>query len=77
MGEQFEANAAFGALREQRTGRISFASRPGAHGDYKVAVLLRVGQGVSDILPLDWRRTRRPASDLAFRETDQAYKGAR
>jgi TldD protein len=72
--EQFEANAAFGALREQNRSRIRLLRALVRIGDYKVDSYYQSGQGVSDILPLD-------GDELALRHqiwlaTDQAYKGA-
>ncbi len=72
--EQFEANAAFGALREQNRSRIRLLRALVRIGDYKVDSYYGSGQGVSDILPLD-------GDELALRHqiwlaTDQAYKGA-
>src|ERR1700687_356268 len=72
--EQFEANAAFGALREQNRTRLRLLRALVRIGDYKVDSYYGSGQGVSDILPLD-------GDELAIRHqiwlaTDQAYKGA-
>jgi TldD protein len=72
--EQFEASAAFGALREQNRSRLRFLRALVRIGDYKVDSYYGSGQGVSDILPLD-------GDELALRHqiwlaTDQAYKGA-
>jgi TldD protein len=72
--EQFEANAAFGALREQNRTRLRLLRVLVRLGDYKVDSYYQSGQGVSDILPLD-------GDELALRHqiwlaTDQAYKGA-
>jgi len=72
--EQFEANAAFGALREQNRTRLRLLRALVRLGDYKVDSYYSSGQGVSDILPLD-------GDELALRHqiwlaTDQAYKGA-
>jgi TldD protein len=72
--EQFEANAAFGALREQNRTRLRLLRALVRIGDYKVDSYYGSGQGVSDILPLD-------GDELALRHqiwlaTDQAYKGA-
>ena len=72
--EQFEANAAFGALREQNRTHLRLLRALVRLGDYKVDSYYQSGQGVSDILPLD-------GDELALRHqvwlaTDQAYKGA-
>jgi TldD protein len=72
--EQFEANAAFGALREQNRTHLRLLRALVRLGDYKVDSYFGSGQGVSDILPLD-------GDELAIRHqiwlaTDQAYKGA-
>jgi TldD protein len=72
--EQFEASAAFGALREQNRTRLRLLRALVRLGDYKVDSYYSSGQGVSDILPLD-------GDELALRHqiwlaTDQAYKGA-
>jgi TldD protein len=72
--EQFEASAAFGALREQNRTRLRLLRALVRIGDYKVDSYYGSGQGISDILPLD-------GDDLALRHqiwlaTDQAYKGA-
>ena len=72
--QQFEANAAFGALREQNRTRLRLLRALVRLGDYKVDSYFGSGQGVSDILPLD-------GDELALRHqiwlaTDQAYKGA-
>ena len=72
--EQFEASAAFGALREQNRSRLRLLRALVRIGDYKVDSYYGSGQGVSDILPLD-------GDELALRHqiwltTDQAYKGA-
>ena len=72
--EQFEASAAFGALREQNRTRLRLLRALVRIGDYKVDSYYGSGQGVSDILPLD-------GDELALRHqiwlaTDQAYKGA-
>jgi hypothetical protein len=72
--EQFEASAAFGALREQNRSQLRFLRALVRIGDYKVDSYYGSGQGVSDILPLD-------GDELALRHqiwlaTDQAYKGA-
>jgi len=60
------------AAEQNRRG--SFASRPGAHWDYKVDSYYGSGQGVKRHSSPGWRRTGAPASDLA--RDDQAYKGA-
>jgi TldD protein len=72
--EQFEASAAFGALREQNRTRLRLLRALVRIGDYKVDSYYGSGQGISDILPLD-------GDELALRHqiwlaTDQAYKGA-
>ncbi|MBZ5641576.1 MAG: peptidase U62 [Acidobacteriia bacterium] len=72
--DQFEASAAFGALREQSRTRLRLLRATVLLGDYKVDSLYERGQGVSDILPLD-------NDELAVRHsiwlaTDQAYKRA-
>src|SRR5258708_7817066 len=72
--EQFQASAAFGALREQNRTRLRLLRALVRLGDYKVDSYYSSGQGVSDILPLD-------GDELALRHqiwlgADQAYKGA-
>ncbi|HET6144967.1 MAG TPA: metallopeptidase TldD-related protein [Candidatus Acidoferrales bacterium] len=72
--EQFEASAAFGALREQNRTRLRLLRAVVRLGDYKLDSFINAGQGVSDILPLD-------NDELAIRHqvwlaTDQAYKRA-
>ena len=72
--DQFEASAAFGALRDQNRVRLRLLSAVVRLGDYKVDSYYGGGQGVSDIIPLD-------GDELALRHqiwlaTDQAYKGA-
>jgi TldD protein len=72
--EQFEASAAFGALREQNRTRLRLLRALVRLGDYKVDSYYGSGQGVSEILPLD-------GDEMALRHqiwlaTDQAYKGA-
>jgi TldD protein len=72
--DQFEASAAFGALREQNRSRLRLLRALVRIGDYKVDSYYGAGQGVSDILPLD-------GDEMALRHqiwlaTDQAYKGA-
>jgi predicted Zn-dependent protease len=72
--EQFEASAAFGALREQNRTRLRLLRAVVRLGDYKLDSFFNAGQGVSDILPLD-------NDELAIRHqvwlaTDQAYKRA-
>ena len=72
--EQFEASAAFGALREQNRTRLRLLRAVVRLGDYKLDSFFNAGQGVSDILPLD-------NDELAVRHqvwlaTDQAYKRA-
>jgi microcin-processing metallopeptidase PmbA/TldD-like protein len=72
--EQFDASAAFGALRDQNRTRLRLIRAVVRLGDYKVDSFFNAGQGVSDILPLD-------SDELAVRHqvwlaTDQAYKRA-
>ncbi len=72
--EQFEASAAFGALREQNRTRLRLLRAVVRLGDYKLDSFFNAGQGISDILPLD-------NDELAIRHqvwlaTDQAYKRA-
>jgi len=72
--DQFEASAAFGALRDQSRTRLRLLRAVVRLGDYKVDSFYDRGQGVSDILPLD-------NDELALRHqiwlaTDQAYKRA-
>src|SRR5579864_4254774 len=72
--EQFDASAAFGALREQNRTRLRLIRAVVRLGDYKVDSFINAGQGISDILPLD-------NDELAIRHvvwlaTDQAYKRA-
>ena len=72
--DQFEANAAFGALREQTRTHLRLLRALVRLGDYKIDSYYGSGQGVSDILPMD-------GDELALRHqiwlaTDQAYKGA-
>jgi TldD protein len=72
--DQFEASAAFGALREQNRTRIRLLRAVVRLGDYKLDSFISAGQGISDILPLD-------NDELAIRHqvwlaTDQAYKRA-
>jgi len=72
--EQFEANAAFGAVRDQNRTRLRLLRAVVRLGDYKLDSFFNAGQGVSDILPLD-------NDELAIRHqvwlaTDQAYKRA-
>jgi len=72
--QQFEANAAFGALRDQNQTRLRLLRAVVRLGDYKLDSFYNAGQGVSDILPLD-------NDELAIRHqvwlaTDQAYKRA-
>src|SRR5579862_6582723 len=51
--EQLEANAAFGALRDQNRTRLRLLRAVVRLGDYKLDSFFNAGQGVSDILPLD------------------------
>ena len=72
--EQFEASAAFGALRDQNRTRLRLLRAVVRLGDYKLDSFFNAGQGISDILPLD-------NDELAIRHqvwlaTDQAYKRA-
>src|SRR6202521_285023 len=72
--EQFEASAAFGALREQNRPRLRLRRAVVRLGDHKLDSFFNAGQGISDILPLD-------NDELAIRHqvwlaTDQAYKRA-
>ena len=72
--DQFEASAAFGALREQNRTRVRVLRVGVRLGDYKLDSFYGQGQGISDILPLD-------NDELAIRHqiwlaTDQAYKRA-
>ena len=72
--DQFDASAAFGALREQNRTRLRLIRAVVRLGDYKVDSFFNAGQGISDILPLD-------NDELAIRHvvwlaTDQAYKRA-
>jgi len=72
--EQFQASAAFGALRDQNHTRLRLLRAVVRLGDYKLDSFYDRGQGISDILPLD-------NDELALRHqiwtaTDQAYKRA-
>jgi TldD protein len=72
--EQFDASAAFGALRDQNRTRLRLIRAVVRLGDYKLDSFINAGQGISDILPLD-------NDELAIRHqvwlaTDQAYKRA-
>ncbi|HWX38064.1 MAG TPA: TldD/PmbA family protein [Candidatus Sulfotelmatobacter sp.] len=72
--EQYDASAAFGALRDQNRTRLRMIRAVVRLGDYKLDSFFNAGQGVSDILPLD-------NDELAIRHqvwlaTDQAYKRA-
>ena len=72
--DQFEAGAAFGALRDQSRSRLRLLRAVVRLGDYKLDSFIDAGQGTSDILPLD-------NDELAIRHqvwmaTDQAYKRA-
>ena len=72
--DQFEAGAAFGALRDQNRSRMRLLRAVVRLGDYKIDSFINGGLGVSDILPLD-------NDELAIRHqiwmaTDQAYKRA-
>jgi len=72
--EQFQASAAFGALRDQNHSRLRLLRAVVLLGDYKTDSYYDRGQGISDVLPLD-------NDELALRHqiwlaTDQAYKRA-
>ncbi|HEY2645933.1 MAG TPA: metallopeptidase TldD-related protein [Candidatus Acidoferrales bacterium] len=72
--EQFQASAAFGAVREQNHSRLRLLRAVVLLGDYKTDSYYDRGQGISDVLPLD-------NDELALRHqiwlaTDQAYKRA-
>jgi TldD protein len=72
--EQFDASAAFGALRDQNRTRLRLIRAVVRLGDYKLDSFFNTGQGISDILPMD-------NDELAIRHqvwlaTDQAYKRA-
>jgi TldD protein len=72
--DQFDASAAFGALRDQSRTRLRLIRAVVRLGDYKLDSFFNAGQGISDILPLD-------NDELAIRHqiwlaTDQAYKRA-
>src|SRR5580704_10383651 len=72
--EQYDASAAFGALRDQNRTRLRMIRAVVRLGDYKLDSFFNAGQGISDILPLD-------NDELAIRHqvwlaTDQAYKRA-
>ena len=72
--EQFDASAAFGALRDQNRTRLRMIRAVVRLGNYKLDSFFNAGQGISDILPLD-------NNELAIRHqvwlaTDQAYKRA-
>ena len=72
--DQFDASAAFGALRDQNRTRLRLLRAVVRLGDYKLDSFFNAGQGISDILPLD-------NDGLAIRHqvwlaTDQAYKRA-
>src|ERR1700681_1832749 len=72
--EQFDASAAFGAIRDQTRTKLRLIRAVVRLGDYKVDSFINAGQGISDILPLD-------NDELAIRHvvwlaTDQAYKRA-
>ena len=72
--EQFDASAAFGAIRDQNRTRLRLLRAVVRLGDYKLDSFFNAGQGISDILPLD-------NDELAIRHqvwlaTDQAYKRA-
>ena len=51
--DQFEAGAAFGALRDQNRSRMRLLRAVVRLGDYKIDSFINGGLGVSDILPLD------------------------
>ena len=72
--DQFDASAAFGALRDQNRTRLRLLRAVVRLGNYKLDSFFNAGQGISDILPLD-------NDELAIRHqvwlaTDQAYKRA-
>jgi len=72
--DDFEANAAFGALRSQQRGRGRFLRVVVRIGDYKQDSYYGAGQGTVDLIPLD-------DDELAIRHrlwlaTDRAYKAA-
>jgi TldD protein len=72
--EQWEASAAFGALRDQNRTHMRVLRAAVRLGDYKLDSFFGAGQGISEILPLD-------NDELAIRHqvwlaTDQAYKRA-
>jgi hypothetical protein len=72
--EQFDASAAFGALRDQNRSKLRLIRAVVRLGDYKLDSFFNAGQGISDILPMD-------NDELAIRHqvwlaTDQAYKRA-
>ena len=72
--DQFEAGAAFGALRDQTRNRMRLLRAVVRLGDYKLDSFIDAGQGTSDLLPID-------NDELAIRHqvwiaTDQAYKRA-
>src|SRR5579863_8058950 len=51
--EQYDASAAFGALRDENRTRMRMIRAAVRLGDYKLDSFFNNGQGVSDILPLD------------------------
>src|ERR1700692_2992094 len=51
--EQFDASAAFGALRDQNRTRLRLIRAVVGLGDCKVDSFFNAGQGISDILPMD------------------------
>jgi predicted Zn-dependent protease len=72
--EQFDASAAFGALRDQNRSKLRLIRAVVRLGDYRLDSFFNTGQGISDILPMD-------NDELAIRHqvwlaTDQAYKRA-
>jgi TldD protein len=72
--DDFEANAAFGALRSQQRGRGRFLRVVVRIGDYKQDSYYGGGQGTVDLVPLD-------DDEFAIRHrvwlaTDRAYKAA-
>jgi predicted Zn-dependent protease len=72
--DDFEANAAFGALRSEQRGRGRFLRVVVRIGDYKQDSYYGGGQGTVDLVPLD-------DDDVAIRHrlwlaTDRAYKAA-
>jgi TldD protein len=72
--DQFEVDAAFGAVQEQNRSQIRLLRATVRLGNYKVDSYYGPGQGISDIVPLD-------NDEMALRHqiwmaTDEAYKRA-